>query len=549
MPDLYKYNGTIIAKNGLLARAQTCCCGDPPPPCDCDCYEVAVNGKFGFNPDNYSDPNNEGWGSGFVYNCGSGGASYSKLDYPVRIGSITISISGSQAVVSQTCDTGCAGAGYFWPDATLTFGEDGCPTGIELGEPVFSCYPIPYDYACNPIYGGTDEEVCQKARDFLDANPPVINFRPCVAGWSCSPSGCTEVNAGYVEFESQSACEAACFQGYTCAYNSGCTSIGYTTDAQTYMTAAQCAAACYETYTCATTQGCVWQGYALSGQTLQQCQSICTIQGYNCDNANACVALYNVNGEFSTLGACNAVCLERATCDSISGCQYVGYGTTGNLYSNCAQDCQILSYECSLWASCIPLYNSTAGQYTDAASCAAGCQTDYQCYSNYYCYFNGYSTNAQSYEACAANCPQQQMQMPEWVDISEPTPENYEVRQYLTTQSVVSSRPAPPKTLEEQDPTGPGTFLSKTLEKIGIKSSPTCSCKARALRMNEMGNDWCDENIETIVGWLREEAEKRKLPFIDMAGTLLVKRAISLSRTAKKKQAKNESTATDRTDS
>lgn len=110
-------------------------------------------------------------------------------------------------------------------------------------------------------------------------------------------------------------------------------------------------------------------------------------------------------------------------------------------------------------------------------------------------------------------------------------------------------KPPTPLSPEEQDPTGPGTFLSKTLEKIGIKSSPTCSCKARARTMNEKGNDWCAENVPLIVSWLREEAEKRKLPFLDIAGTLLVKRAISLSRAAKKKQAKDESTATDRTDS
>lgn len=110
-------------------------------------------------------------------------------------------------------------------------------------------------------------------------------------------------------------------------------------------------------------------------------------------------------------------------------------------------------------------------------------------------------------------------------------------------------QPRPVLSLEEQDPIGPGTFLSKMLEKIGIKSSPTCSCKARARHMNENGVDWCANNVPMIVGWLREEAEKRKLPFIDMAGTLLVKRAISLSRSAKKKQAKNEPTASDSADS
>jgi hypothetical protein len=90
-------------------------------------------------------------------------------------------------------------------------------------------------------------------------------------------------------------------------------------------------------------------------------------------------------------------------------------------------------------------------------------------------------------------------------------------------------------TLEEQDPDGPGTKLSQMLEKIGIKSSPTCSCKARAKFMNEKGYEWCEQNIDTIVEWLKEEATKRKFPFINTAGKILVKRAISLSKRAKLK--------------
>jgi hypothetical protein len=35
-----------------------------------------------------------------------------------------------------------------------------------------------------------------------------------------------------------------------------------------------------------------------------------------------------------------------------------------------------------------------------------------------------------------------------------------------------------------------------------------------------------------IVGWLKEEATKRKLPFVDFAGKLLIQRAIKLSRKA-----------------
>lgn len=86
--------------------------------------------------------------------------------------------------------------------------------------------------------------------------------------------------------------------------------------------------------------------------------------------------------------------------------------------------------------------------------------------------------------------------------------------------------------LEQQAPHGPGTFLVRLLAKLGIHASPTCPCKARARLMNQRGSDWCAENLDTIVGWLREEAARRKLPFVDLAGKLLVRRAIALSRAA-----------------
>jgi hypothetical protein len=79
---------------------------------------------------------------------------------------------------------------------------------------------------------------------------------------------------------------------------------------------------------------------------------------------------------------------------------------------------------------------------------------------------------------------------------------------------------------------GPGAELKKLLKAIGIVATPNCSCNARARTMDANGIEWCEANIDTIVGWLREEATKRKLPFVDMAGRLLVKRAIRNARKA-----------------
>lgn len=78
---------------------------------------------------------------------------------------------------------------------------------------------------------------------------------------------------------------------------------------------------------------------------------------------------------------------------------------------------------------------------------------------------------------------------------------------------------------------GPGTELKAILRDwLGIQASPNCSCNARARAMDEKGSDWCEANVGEIVGWLREEATKRGLPFVDMAGRLLIKRAIRNAR-------------------
>lgn len=73
---------------------------------------------------------------------------------------------------------------------------------------------------------------------------------------------------------------------------------------------------------------------------------------------------------------------------------------------------------------------------------------------------------------------------------------------------------------------GPGTEMKALLSKIGITASATCSCNARAKAMDEKGIPWCEENVETICDWLQEEATKRKLPFVRLAGKALIHMAI-----------------------
>jgi hypothetical protein len=77
---------------------------------------------------------------------------------------------------------------------------------------------------------------------------------------------------------------------------------------------------------------------------------------------------------------------------------------------------------------------------------------------------------------------------------------------------------------------GPGTELKALLKTIGIVAKPNCSCNKRARVMDEKGCDWCEEHIDEIDGWLAEEAKKRKLPYISLAGKTLVRLAIRRAR-------------------
>jgi len=82
---------------------------------------------------------------------------------------------------------------------------------------------------------------------------------------------------------------------------------------------------------------------------------------------------------------------------------------------------------------------------------------------------------------------------------------------------------------------GPGTELKKLLSKMGINPKGPCLCNQRAMAMDQRGLDWCEKNIEKIVGWMKEEAHRRRLPSAPAGARLLVKRAIRNSRRSSQK--------------
>lgn len=79
---------------------------------------------------------------------------------------------------------------------------------------------------------------------------------------------------------------------------------------------------------------------------------------------------------------------------------------------------------------------------------------------------------------------------------------------------------------------GVGTELKKLLATFGLAEVPGCRCRQRAAEMDWRGIDWCEENKETILGWLKEEADRRKLPWLEFAARLAIDRAIAAAKRA-----------------
>jgi len=89
---------------------------------------------------------------------------------------------------------------------------------------------------------------------------------------------------------------------------------------------------------------------------------------------------------------------------------------------------------------------------------------------------------------------------------------------------------------------GPGTELSRLLKRFGIEPTPTCACRAKAAEMDALGCDECErpERIAEVVAVMRAEAAASGLPFLDVAGRVLVRRAIANARREEARRASQE---------
>jgi hypothetical protein len=115
-----------------------------------------------------------------------------------------------------------------------------------------------------------------------------------------------------------------------------------------------------------------------------------------------------------------------------------------------------------------------------------------------------------------------------------PRPQNFTHKEFLDfIQEKTKNKDISTPNTDEEFIHGVGTELKTILKIIGITSTPNCSCNAKAKLMNQNGIQWCKDNIDTIVVWLKEEATRRNLPFFTYAAKKLVKLAISRAEHAK----------------
>ena len=91
-----------------------------------------------------------------------------------------------------------------------------------------------------------------------------------------------------------------------------------------------------------------------------------------------------------------------------------------------------------------------------------------------------------------------------------------------------------PHKKKEKKGIGPGSQLSHMLSRLRIKALEGCSCKARSKKMDAWGPDGCEEHLDEIVGWLHDEARKRKILFLRWPAKTLVRVAIHKARKAQK---------------
>lgn len=99
----------------------------------------------------------------------------------------------------------------------------------------------------------------------------------------------------------------------------------------------------------------------------------------------------------------------------------------------------------------------------------------------------------------------------------------------ITVDETHPAFPHPREAKPEPQREGPGTVLKNWLGWFGITANGECACNSRALKMDQLGSQWVRDNLDTVVGWLGEEAKNRGgitwMAFSKTAARMMVLRA------------------------
>ena len=78
---------------------------------------------------------------------------------------------------------------------------------------------------------------------------------------------------------------------------------------------------------------------------------------------------------------------------------------------------------------------------------------------------------------------------------------------------------------------GVGDTLSNIISKMGYGYSPISRARAKITYLNKKGIDWCEQNQDVILIWLKEECVANRIQFLDLIGKSIIRLAIKKAKT------------------
>lgn len=94
-------------------------------------------------------------------------------------------------------------------------------------------------------------------------------------------------------------------------------------------------------------------------------------------------------------------------------------------------------------------------------------------------------------------------------------PTHYEKTQYIDNQKIL----------------GVGDFMARIFKQMGYKYRAVSTARAKINKLNSLGVEWCEKYQDVILLWVKEECEKKNIPFIPKPIKSIIKLAIRRAKT------------------